>query len=90
MKSHFIFLVALLLLCGCNRDAASLRPYKDIKPGTPVFVQMKVKVTIFTMPTQPRRDTMLIGGDYVFEGISDGAVELRGTNGFTCYYAGTG
>ena len=85
MKPYSIFvLIAAMLLCGCNREAAldraNLQPYTNIQPGTLVFVHYTMpKYTNYSTPT---------GDDYFFLCITDRFVQLRDMNGMTCLYAG--
>ena len=84
MKLHFIFiLIAAMLFCGCDRgaalDRARLQAYTNIPVGTPVFVQIRVKYSVLSIPPQPDR-IKLIGEDYIFEGISDDSAGFRRTN----------
>ena len=93
MNAHIILLlICPLLFCGCDReseeerqDIASLQPYTNIQRGTIVVVQIRAEMTDYTKPStrgEPHQYPISVGGEYVFEGISDGgrSVGLRTTN----------
>ena len=69
-----LVLAAVALLwtggCGPSQDEVSLKPYKNIRPGTVVLAQLRVQG-----PWE-----IIITNEYVLEGFEDGAVTLRGTN----------
>ena len=98
MKAQFLLLFgASLLFCGCDSaedqlDRSNLQPYTNIPPGTVVLVKMRAVGRDYTQKDalgRPQQFAAQWGGEYVFEGITEGSVKLRKTNDLKAvYYAG--
>jgi hypothetical protein len=93
------FLIASLIVCGCNNEtaqerlnAAKLRVYTNIPPGTLVFVKMPVPIadhTAIDTSGQPRKFDFIFTNEYIFEGIDYSSVGLREINSTnTIYFSG--